>query len=108
MHCRRYFIEGLFQLDFRAKGGDLSSAFRCCSSEWFVIIAFGGVPAELDSECYNSKGTDYRGMASTTVSGGQCLPWNSDLLYDELHVGTVDASPRSGLGDHAFCRYASL
>lgn len=39
----RYFIEGLFQLGFRAKGGDLSSAFRSCSSEWFVIIVFGGV-----------------------------------------------------------------
>ncbi|XP_029696137.1 hepatocyte growth factor activator isoform X4 [Takifugu rubripes] len=59
---------------------------------------------ELDSECYNSRGTDYRGVARTTVSGGRCLAWNSDLLYDELHVGTVDASPLRGLGDHAFCR----
>ncbi|XP_056883142.1 hepatocyte growth factor activator isoform X1 [Takifugu flavidus] len=59
---------------------------------------------ELDSECYNSRGADYRGVARTTVSGGRCLAWNSDLLYDELHVGTVDASPLRGLGDHAFCR----
>lgn len=68
----------------------------------------GGVSAELNSECYNSRGTDYRGVANTTVSGGQCLTWNSDLLYDELHVGTVDASPLSGLGAHAFCRYAGV
>lgn len=73
-----------------------------------MIIVFWGVPAELDSECFNSKGTDYRGVASITVSGGQCLPWNSDLLYDELHVGTVEASPVSGLGNHTFCRYASV
>uniref|UniRef100_H3CKM3 trypsin n=1 Tax=Tetraodon nigroviridis TaxID=99883 RepID=H3CKM3_TETNG len=59
---------------------------------------------DLDSECYNSKGADYRGAAGTTLSGGQCLPWNSDLLYDELHVGTVEASSLRGLGGHAFCR----
>lgn len=60
--------------------------------------------AELDQECYNSKGADYRGLANATVSGVQCLAWNSDLLYNEIHVGTVDAPPASGLGDHAFCR----
>lgn len=74
-----------------------------------VMIACGGcVSAELDSECYNSRGTDYRGVARTTVSGSRCLAWNSDLLYDELHVGTVDTSPLRGLGNHAFCRYASI
>lgn len=64
------------------------------------------VPADLDSECYDGRGAGYRGAASTAVSGEPCLPWNSDLLYNELHVGTVDASPLSGLGAHAFCRYA--
>lgn len=73
-----------------------------------IACVCGGVSADLDSECYNSRGTDYRGVARTTVSGGRCLAWNSDLLYDELHVGTVDASPLRGLGDHAFCRYARI
>ncbi|XP_047428167.1 hepatocyte growth factor activator isoform X1 [Mugil cephalus] len=59
---------------------------------------------EPETECYNSRGTGYRGVAATTMSGARCLPWNSDLLFDELHVGTVVASPLRGLGEHAFCR----
>ncbi|KAL7375079.1 hypothetical protein ABVT39_011619 [Epinephelus coioides] len=59
---------------------------------------------EPESECYNGRGTDYRGVVNATVSGARCVPWNSDLLYDELHVGTVVASPLRGLGEHAFCR----
>ncbi|TMS02322.1 Hepatocyte growth factor activator [Larimichthys crocea] len=59
---------------------------------------------EPETECYNSRGTGYRGVVGTTVSGARCLPWNSDLLYDELHVGTVVASPLRGLGEHAYCR----
>ncbi|XP_008296633.1 hepatocyte growth factor activator [Stegastes partitus] len=59
---------------------------------------------EPETECYNSRGTDYRGVVGTTMSGAQCLPWNSDLLFDELHVGTVVASSFKGLGEHAYCR----
>ncbi|XP_039678606.1 hepatocyte growth factor activator isoform X2 [Perca fluviatilis] len=59
---------------------------------------------EPETECYNSRGTDYRGLVGTTVSGARCLAWNSDLLYDELHVGTVVASSLRGLGEHAYCR----
>lgn len=62
------------------------------------------VCAEPETECYSSRGTGYRGVVGTTVSGARCLPWNSDLLFDELHVGTVAASPLRGLGEHAFCR----
>ncbi|XP_065806314.1 hepatocyte growth factor activator isoform X1 [Labrus bergylta] len=59
---------------------------------------------EPETECYNSRGRDYRGVVGTTESGAHCLPWNSDLLYDELHVGTMSSSPLKGLGEHAFCR----
>ncbi|CAJ1086238.1 hepatocyte growth factor activator isoform X2 [Xyrichtys novacula] len=59
---------------------------------------------EPETECYNSRGRDYRGLVNTTVSGAHCLPWNSDLLYDELHVGTLGSSPLKGLGEHAYCR----
>ena len=62
------------------------------------------VCAEPESECYTGRGTDYRGVVDTTLSGARCVAWNSDLLYDELHVGTVDDSPRKGLGNHAYCR----
>ncbi|XP_041842043.1 hepatocyte growth factor activator isoform X1 [Melanotaenia boesemani] len=59
---------------------------------------------EPETECYIGRGTGYRGVVGTTVSGAQCLPWNSDLLFDELHVGTVAASALRGLGEHAYCR----
>ncbi|KAK5848388.1 hypothetical protein PBY51_006007 [Eleginops maclovinus] len=59
---------------------------------------------EPESECYHGKGTAYRGVVDTTLSGARCVPWNSDLLYDELHVGTVATSAHRGLGNHAYCR----
>ncbi|XP_058481235.1 hepatocyte growth factor activator isoform X3 [Solea solea] len=67
---------------------------------------FGGsdCSVEPEAECYNGRGKSYRGLGNTTVSGTRCLSWNSDLLHDELHVGTVVASPLRGLGEHAYCR----
>ncbi|XP_028998600.1 hepatocyte growth factor activator isoform X2 [Betta splendens] len=58
---------------------------------------------EPDAACYNGRGSGYRGAASTTASGARCLPWNWDLLHDELHAGAVAAALR-GLGEHAYCR----
>lgn len=75
--------------------------------EWKVLLVCVFpcvVCAEPETECYSGKGTGYRGMVGTTESGAQCLPWDSALLYDELHVGTVVASSLRGLGDHAYCR----
>uniref|UniRef100_A0A8C7W0K5 trypsin n=1 Tax=Oncorhynchus mykiss TaxID=8022 RepID=A0A8C7W0K5_ONCMY len=57
-----------------------------------------------EAECYDNKGTDYRGVVNTTVSGAHCLPWNSDLLHDELHMGTVERATLRGLGEHSYCR----
>ncbi|XP_014444998.1 hepatocyte growth factor activator isoform X2 [Tupaia chinensis] len=59
------------------------------------------VPAE---SCFLGNGTQYRGVASTAASGLHCLPWNSDLLYQELHVDSVGAAALLGLGPHAYCR----
>ncbi|XP_067284966.1 hepatocyte growth factor activator [Pseudorasbora parva] len=55
-------------------------------------------------QCYRDSGAQYRGVANTTVSGSSCLPWNSDLLFNELTVDTVDSASLRGLGEHAFCR----
>ncbi|XP_075399728.1 hepatocyte growth factor activator serine protease [Tenrec ecaudatus] len=59
------------------------------------------VPAQ---RCFQGNGTEYRGLASTTTSGLSCLAWNSDLLYQELHVDSVGTAALLGLGPHAYCR----
>ena len=61
------------------------------------------VPAQ---PCFVGSGTEYRGVASTAASGLSCLAWNSDLLYQELHVDSVGAAALLGLGPHAYCRSA--
>ncbi|XP_072526388.1 hepatocyte growth factor activator isoform X2 [Salminus brasiliensis] len=57
-----------------------------------------------DETCYKDTGVHYRGTANTTLSGASCLPWNSDLLYDEVTVDNVYDTAVTGLGDHSFCR----
>ncbi|XP_041925023.1 hepatocyte growth factor activator isoform X1 [Alosa sapidissima] len=57
-----------------------------------------------DSRCYQGNGTDYRGIVNTTKSGTRCLPWNSDLLFDELSLDRAKDKDLKGLGEHAFCR----
>lgn len=64
------------------------------------------LPAEPDERCFLGNGTGYRGVASTSASGLSCLAWNSDLLYQELHVDSVGAAALLGLGPHAYCRSA--
>ncbi|XP_044537704.1 hepatocyte growth factor activator [Gracilinanus agilis] len=59
------------------------------------------VPRE---NCYFGNGTEYRGIAKKTISGQSCLPWNSDVLYQELHVDSVEKAVHLGLGPHSYCR----
>ncbi|KAM6136046.1 LOW QUALITY PROTEIN: hepatocyte growth factor activator [Phoenicopterus ruber ruber] len=54
--------------------------------------------------CYVGNGTGYRGTAKTTASGHSCLPWDSDLLYQELHVDSVEKAVELGLGPFSYCR----
>lgn len=64
------------------------------------------LPTVPTQRCFVGNGTDYRGVASTAASGLSCLAWNSDLLYQELHVDSVGAAALLGLGPHAYCRSA--
>ncbi|XP_012322246.1 hepatocyte growth factor activator [Aotus nancymaae] len=59
------------------------------------------VPGE---RCFRGNGTGYRGVANISASGLSCLAWNSDLLYQELHVDSVGTAALLGLGPHAYCR----
>lgn len=63
-------------------------------------------PTVPSQRCFVGNGTEYRGVASTAASGLSCLAWNSDLLYQELHVDSVGAAALLGLGPHAYCRSA--
>ncbi|KAJ7419036.1 hypothetical protein WISP_56455 [Willisornis vidua] len=53
--------------------------------------------------CYVGNGTEYRGIAKTTISGHSCLPWDSDLLYQELHVDSIGKAVQLGLGPFPYC-----
>ncbi|XP_063042890.1 hepatocyte growth factor activator-like [Engraulis encrasicolus] len=59
------------------------------------------VPA---AHCYEGNGVSYRGTALRTRSGARCLPWNSDLLFDELSLDRAKDTNLQGLGEHSFCR----
>ncbi|KAI5087956.1 hepatocyte growth factor activator-like [Silurus meridionalis] len=57
-----------------------------------------------EDKCYKDSGVQYRGTVAVTLSGAPCLPWSSDLMYNELSLNTVHDASQRGLGDHAFCR----
>ncbi|XP_051757393.1 hepatocyte growth factor activator isoform X4 [Ctenopharyngodon idella] len=76
-------------------------SFDCVCPDEFTGALCEKNPQE---QCYRDSGAQYRGLANATVSGSPCLPWNSDLLFNELTVDTVDSATLRGLGEHAFCR----
>nr|XP_036848338.1 hepatocyte growth factor activator isoform X4 [Manis javanica] len=87
-------------------GGSCSStqdleSYHCTCPMAFTGKDCGTVPTQ---RCFTGNGTEYRGVASTAASGLGCLAWNSDLLYQELHVDSVGAAALLGLGPHAYCR----
>ncbi|XP_064610534.1 serine protease svh-1-like isoform X2 [Liolophura sinensis] len=49
-------------------------------------------------DCYTGRGTDYRGTASNTEKGTECVSWES---APSINPQTY---PDEGLGDHNFCR----
>ncbi|XP_067325052.1 hepatocyte growth factor activator isoform X1 [Anolis sagrei] len=51
-------------------------------------------------ECKYGNGLNYRGIVKKTVSGNNCLPWNSNLLNADL----VENPVQLGLGAHSYCR----
>ncbi|XP_038060986.1 uncharacterized protein LOC119731787 isoform X2 [Patiria miniata] len=57
-------------------------------------------------ECFtDSRGADYRGFVSTTVSGKTCQKWTVQTPHTHRH--TPDRFPDDGLGDHNYCRTVS-
>ncbi|KAG9479780.1 hypothetical protein GDO78_011689 [Eleutherodactylus coqui] len=55
--------------------------------------------------CYNhGNATVYRGVEKKSRSGHSCLRWDSDLLYQEINIGTQEGYVLKGLGSHSYCR----
>lgn len=90
-------------------GESPGSAPRGLASSWLTghcCPLLPNVPTVPAESCFLGNGTEYRGVASTSASGLSCLAWNSDLLYQELHVDSVGTAALLGLGPHAYCRSA--
>ena len=52
--------------------------------------------------CYLGDGARYRGQVSTTINNYTCANWLAQSPH--AHTRTASNYPRSGLGDHNFCR----
>ncbi|XP_017338655.2 hyaluronan-binding protein 2 [Ictalurus punctatus] len=58
-------------------------------------------------DCYEGDGSSYRGFVSETVSGHECLPWNSHLIAFSAAENNDDNEVEEeddGIGEHNYCR----
>lgn len=89
-------------------------SFGTSSVKWVFNMQLALIPDQSlllpvpSQRCYIGNGTDYRGTAKTTISGHSCLPWNSDLLYQELHVDSIGKALQLGLGPFPYCRWGKF
>ncbi|KAK3529561.1 hypothetical protein QTP70_031977, partial [Hemibagrus guttatus] len=60
-------------------------------------------------DCYEGDGASYRGFVSETVSGHDCLPWNSHVISYYPDADDTEASEEEveddGIGQHNYCRH---
>ncbi|CAH2277313.1 coagulation factor XII isoform X1 [Pelobates cultripes] len=54
--------------------------------------------------CYHGNGTGYRGTANITVTGKQCLSWDSELIHHEVILYSGHKAKAHGIGPHPYCR----
>uniref|UniRef100_A0A8C5Q516 Urokinase-type plasminogen activator n=1 Tax=Leptobrachium leishanense TaxID=445787 RepID=A0A8C5Q516_9ANUR len=77
---------------------------RCICPQGYV-----GQMCETDikSKCYNDMGFDYRGTASTTSHGRQCIRWDAIELRNYYFNAHKPNALEHGLGQHNYCRNPS-
>ncbi|XP_078250228.1 hepatocyte growth factor activator serine protease [Pogona vitticeps] len=73
----------------------------CACKQPFVGKYCNIVPSQM---CYSGNGINYRGIVKKTLSGNNCLPWNSDLLYQDLSANVIENPEQQGLGSYSYCR----
>ncbi|KAG7325062.1 hypothetical protein KOW79_011378 [Hemibagrus wyckioides] len=55
-------------------------------------------------DCYEGNGASYRGFVSETISGHECLPWNSYLIMQFSPFDDDEDVKDDGTGPHNYCR----
>ncbi|XP_053548129.1 urokinase-type plasminogen activator [Bombina bombina] len=75
--------------------------YRCVCQK-----GYAGEQCEIDTKaiCYNDRGHDYRGTASKTSGGHDCLAWDSHRLKHKVFNTQKEGALKLGLGKHNFCR----
>ncbi|GCB76962.1 hypothetical protein scyTo_0020530, partial [Scyliorhinus torazame] len=67
---------------------------------------YSGQLCEIDAnvQCYQGRGTGYRGTWSITHSGEKCLNWNLTIVSRSRYNGHRPDAQQVGLGNHNYCR----
>ncbi|XP_002741868.2 apolipoprotein(a)-like [Saccoglossus kowalevskii] len=69
-----------------------------------LVLVLRDTDNEFDiTECYEEvDGSDYRGVVNTTRTGDECAKWTAQTPH--YHSRTPENYPKTGLGDHNYCR----
>ncbi|GCC35284.1 hypothetical protein chiPu_0013767 [Chiloscyllium punctatum] len=67
---------------------------------------YSGPLCEFDTkaQCYQDRGTGYRGTWSVSRSGAKCQNWNSTAVSRTRYNGRRPDAHQMGLGNHNYCR----
>ncbi|XP_069037057.1 tissue-type plasminogen activator isoform X1 [Lepisosteus oculatus] len=70
------------------------------------LPGFTGPQCEINTteKCIMGRGTSYRGTWSVSMSGRDCVNWNSSALAQKKYTAKRPDSTMLGLGNHNYCR----